>query len=570
MCVRIVIVALLCGLSVARGMSPVAAEYAEIDGTGSTWVQNMVQQWVDDVQSNGMQVVYTGDGSSAGRTQYANGSVDFADSDIPYQGTYTIKGVTQTDDSNRPYAFLPVVGGGTSFTYQIKVGGHLVTNLRLSGETIAKIFTNQITNWDDPEITKDNGGHALPSLPITPVVDSGGSGETAQFTLWMNNEYPSLWKPYNGGVGGLTSVWPIEGRQKGQSGDSSVMSFIESSAGNGSIGYVQYSFPEHSNYPVVYMENAAGYFVQPTQYNVAVALTQAQIQGCKTTLNSNGTVKSIGTCSPNGVSKTAYLTQNLSKVYTYKDPRSYPMSAYSYMIIPTSSSDQKMTVAKRTTLAAFLNYSLCSGQTEAGPLGYSPMPLNLVQAAFGQLQYLGQKAVPTAVAGVNVANPVTSAAKNSCNNPTFVAGQLGENKLAEVAPMPLACQKATATPCGDGTVPPGTSTAKSPNGTTGTTGNTGTPAGAAPPGSTGTGIGGPGASGVPGGVDPVTGQTAATGVTGTGTATTAAATAQPMELTAERQGDNKVFGGVAVLELAAIVLIPGLYVAWLRRRKGSA
>ena len=51
-------------------------------------------------------------------------------------------------------------------------------NLRLSGETLAKIFTNQITNWDDPEITRDNNGVPLPSLPIIPVVQSEGSGST--------------------------------------------------------------------------------------------------------------------------------------------------------------------------------------------------------------------------------------------------------------------------------------------------------------------------------------------------------------------------------------------------------
>jgi len=50
------------------------------------------------------------------------------------------------------------------------VGGQMVRNLRLSGETIAKIFTNKITNWSDPAITKDNNGRKFPDLAITPVV----------------------------------------------------------------------------------------------------------------------------------------------------------------------------------------------------------------------------------------------------------------------------------------------------------------------------------------------------------------------------------------------------------------
>ena len=67
----------------------------------------------------------------------------------------------------------------------------MVRNLRLSGETIAKIFTNKITNWNDPAITKDNNGKALPSIPIIPVVRADGAGVTNQFTTWMVSQYPS-------------------------------------------------------------------------------------------------------------------------------------------------------------------------------------------------------------------------------------------------------------------------------------------------------------------------------------------------------------------------------------------
>ncbi len=47
-----------------------------------------------------------------------------------------------------------------------------------------------------------------------------------------------------------------------------------------------------------------------------------------------------------------------------------------------------MTTAKRQTLADFMYYSLCAGQTKAGPYGYSPLPLNLVQAGFEQIAKL--------------------------------------------------------------------------------------------------------------------------------------------------------------------------------------
>ena len=79
----------------------------------------------------------------------------------------------RTPPTTRPYAYLPVGGGwNLKFPYQIKFDGTQVENLRLSGETLAKIFTNQITSWNDPEITKDNNGVQLPAIPIVPVVQS--------------------------------------------------------------------------------------------------------------------------------------------------------------------------------------------------------------------------------------------------------------------------------------------------------------------------------------------------------------------------------------------------------------
>ena len=133
-----------------------------------------------------------------------------------------------------------------------------------------------------------------------------------------------------------------------QAGSDQVMNTIKGFAGNGMIGYVEYSYPINADYPVVKVENKAGYFVEPTQYNTAVALTKAKINQDK--------------------SSQLYLTQILDGVYTNPDPRAYPISSYSYMIIPTGADDPRMTTAKRQTLADFMYYSLCAGQTKAGPV----------------------------------------------------------------------------------------------------------------------------------------------------------------------------------------------------------
>jgi len=519
--------------------------HALIQGSGSSWASNAVNQWIADVQANGLQVVFTANGSAQGRKDFAYDTTDFAVSDIGYQGKDPVSGQDDTSQG-RDFAYLPVVAGGTSFPYQIRVGGQLVRDLRLSGETLAKIFTNTITNWDDPAITADNNGHALPSLPIIPVVHSEGSGSTAQFTRYLDKQYPALWRPYYG-ASGLTEYYPRQGSQIAQNGSDGVINFVTSSSGNGAIGYDEYSYALNKDYPVVKLENSAGYFTAPTQYNVAVALTQAQINMDKN--------------SPD------YLLQNLDSVYTYSDKRTYPLSSYSYMVIPTAAKDSRMTTAKRQTLADFLYYSVCEGQAEMGPIGYSPLPVNLVQASFDQVSKLKQ------------ADPdvdLTNRDVTTCHNPTFVAGQPSRNYLAEIAPQPPACDKAGAGPCtGNEGLTNGNPQGGKPtssggaaavgHGSTGSTG--GLPASvtssrAAPPALTGAAH-----------VDPVTGQAVAGGAVADGTGQPAAdgsPAAVPTALVDSGLGGSGPMLGVwAAALLLLLVAGPPLLRSWLTRREST-
>lgn len=439
-----------------------AVAHAQIQGSGSTWAYNAVEQWIQDTTPNGLQVVYSGVGSAQGRVDYADKSVDFAVSDIGYQGKDPVTGASDTSN-NRAYAYLPIVAGGTSFPYHLVVNGKQVTNLRLSGETIAKIFMNKITNWDDPEIQHDNNlPHPFPSLPITPVVHSEGSGDTAQLTTWFATDYSSIYGSKN-----FTEYWQQSGSQVAENGSDSVINYITSASANGSIGYDQYSYALGAHYPVVALLNKAGYYTLPDQYNVAVALTKAQIN--------------YNQSSPD------YLLQKLNDVYVNPAPQTYPLSSYSYFIEPTAADDSKMTTAKRQTLADYLYYSICTGQQEMGPLGYSPLPVNLVEAGFKQIARLH-----TADKGVDL----TQENVKTCHNPTFVAGHPTENYLAKIAPKPPACAHVGQGPCTgtaasshtgnpgkNGKVPaaPANGHTSTPSGRTGTTPG-GSPAGTVPSG----------------------------------------------------------------------------------------
>ena len=157
-------------LSLVPGVGPAAqadGPYQLIEGTGSTWSENALNQWIADVAGNGIPVAYGGGGSSKGRQDFGNRTVDFAVTEIPFQGRDPRTG--QSDSPNgRAFAYMPVVAGGTSFMYHLEIGGQLYRGLRLSGETITKIFTGKITNWSDPAITADNNGFKLPDTKIIP------------------------------------------------------------------------------------------------------------------------------------------------------------------------------------------------------------------------------------------------------------------------------------------------------------------------------------------------------------------------------------------------------------------
>jgi phosphate transport system substrate-binding protein len=418
-----------------------------IQGSGSSWAENAINQWVTDVFNQGVQVVYNPDGDAAGRQDFANHTSDFAVTADGYQGTDPSTGLSDTSEG-RPYVYLPIAAGGTSFPYQIRFDGHQVENLRLSGQTLAKIFTNQITNWDDPEITKDNNGVQLPSLPITPVVQAEGSGATQQLTAYFAAEYPQIWQAF-AGSSAATEYWPRQGDQIAENGSNQAMNFVQSSEANGSISYVEYSFALSVEFPVAKILNSAGYYTLPTQYNVAVALEDAQIN----------TDQNPADCSSLGYStEPCYLLENLKNVYTDPDPRTYPLSSYVYMIEPTGTStqDSSITSGKRQALADFEYYDICQGQKELGPIGYSPLPVNLVEAAFGQIQQL-QTADPNVdLTNLNIL---------TCDNPTFVQGQPNENYLAQIAPLPPSCDAVGAGPCAAGVTPNGLGSTPNVSGT---------------------------------------------------------------------------------------------------------
>ena len=136
-------VSLLTVSALIAGTSPAFAA-GTITGSGATFASPLIDACKGDFTAVSQTVVnYPGGGSTRGQTDFKAGTlVDFAGSDAPY---------SSGEPENIIYA--PIFAAPISIMYNVK---GIKEGLYLSPTTIAKIFSGEITVWNDPEIDKDN------------------------------------------------------------------------------------------------------------------------------------------------------------------------------------------------------------------------------------------------------------------------------------------------------------------------------------------------------------------------------------------------------------------------------
>ena len=375
------------GVAVAA-VGSASGAYATIDGSGSSWQAVAIDQWAEDLGSDRLTVTYNPDGSAAGRGDYLQGSqVDFAASDVAFRNGHDKLGETGAEVPSYGYSYIPAVAGGIAFVYHLSVHGRPIRDLRLSARSLTGIFTGQITNWDSPQIARDNG-RRLPDLRIVPVVRSDGAGTTFFFSDWLSVEFPRQWNAFCARVTkgrvkppcGTTEFYPVSGpgwHAKAESGATAMADYVTSSQGNGAIGYVEYPYALAAKAAVATVGNPDGRYVLPTAASVTEALTRAVV---------DENPRSAG-----------YLQEELAGVFASKNPISYPLSYYGYLIVPRAGTKLPPIVNRAVgrSLSAFVIFGLCKGQTQVARLGYAPLPRNLVAAGLRQVvQIAGHIAVP--------------------------------------------------------------------------------------------------------------------------------------------------------------------------------
>lgn len=134
---------------------------------------------------------------------------------------------------------MPVILGAVVLTYNLP---NVEQNLRLSPPTIADIFLGKITRWDDERIKADNPGVNLPSVPLTVVHRSDGSGTSAVFTNYLS-KVSSEWKESIGE--GTSPGFPVGLGGKGNEGVSGQIKQTPNT-----IGYVELAYAVKNAMPV--------------------------------------------------------------------------------------------------------------------------------------------------------------------------------------------------------------------------------------------------------------------------------------------------------------------------------
>lgn len=329
---------------------------AGLDGAGSSFAAPAIEQFQQVVTSApyNLNVNYTSTSSGDGRYEFANGTTDFAVSDIAYG-----LGNTDTTPPSFPFIYVPITAGGIAFMYNVP---GLTKTLHLNSYDTCGILTGGITNWDDSRIASINPGVSLPDLPIKPVTESDPAGTNFVLEEWCIDEQPQLWSAFANYENSLASLsvaisatnpesqWPP--LANGFDADSTAAVASDVATNPGAIGGVQLQYAVDAGFDkgdpskaVASELNASGDYAQPTSVDVASALAYA-------TQLANGTHKLD---------------------FSGLGPNVYNPSTYSYLLTPTAG----WVKSKGAVMSAFVNYALTLGQQKSPSFGYASLGLSL-------------------------------------------------------------------------------------------------------------------------------------------------------------------------------------------------
>ena len=349
------ITTIVSALAIVAGLiisAPAQAAGVSIAGKGSSFANGMLQACSAAYSTNS--ATYTSTGSGTGRTEFANGNVQWAATDAAYSSGFP----------SSSYTTIPLFGGPVAFAYSaVGVGD----GLQLTPQIVSGILKGTITRWDDASIKAINTRIKLPKKAIKVAYRASGSGTTQNLTNYLAQT-----------VGGWTAKSSDLVAAAGGSGSfsSNSTSFANSQLlaayiedNSNAFGYFDLSDAITADVGIAKLQNAAGTFVAPT----------ASAAG--KFLNAQSPVTS-GTDATNGT-----LSIDFTKVVT----GAYQLSIVTYGLAPRNAAyPTKSTNASKLAVQDWFNYLVKTCvPAKAATLGYVPLGSSLKTAVLNQIKQIG-------------------------------------------------------------------------------------------------------------------------------------------------------------------------------------
>jgi len=318
--------------------------------TGATFPQYQIQKWIEAYMKAhpDVKIEYEGGGSGHGQEAFLKGLTDIGRTDPPVKES-TWKKFLKTGD--QPLQFPEIVG---AVVVAYNVPG--VDELRLDGETLAKIFMGEVEYWDDEAIKKLNPDAKLPHEKIIVVHRSDASGTTAIFTTYLTLVSKEFAEKV--GAGKLVN-WPVDkmGRGIGGKGNPGVVQALKST--KYSIAYTELSFAIEENLKVVALKNRARKFVKPTDETIKAA------------------VSAVKTYIP---APTEGYKEDLKQLLNAPGENAYPIVAFTHLLVWQNKGGKHYSPEKARAIKEFLKWILTEGQKEEylAP-GYVGLPKSVAE-----------------------------------------------------------------------------------------------------------------------------------------------------------------------------------------------
>lgn len=312
----------------------------DLAGEGSTAQKNAIAAAIKSYQEacQDATIDYNATGSGSGIKQFIAKQVAFAGSDSALK-TKPKDGKVEADDAKNacgsPAWDLPMVAGPIAIAYNVKG----VDKLVLDADVAAKIFTGQITAWNDRAIAALNKGVTLPATPIKVYFRSDESGTTENFTTYLQAAAPGVWTAEPG------KQWT--GMGEGKEKSAGVSAAVK--AQDGGITYVEWSYAQQNQLHMAAIDTGSGP-VELTGASAGKAVAAAQQVGSGNDLA-------------------------LKLDYGTKAAGTYPIVLVTYEIVCSKYADAEQGKKVKAFLQHFASADV---QKSLEPLGYAPLPAEVL------------------------------------------------------------------------------------------------------------------------------------------------------------------------------------------------